>query len=898
VKKRQVKTSGKHPVCGLLAFFIFWTIFLILPLAAGAALPVADNATVMEKSPAVAGNTNTGDYLVAYFAEDAGVVNGYKLSVRRFNASGVAQGSVIHPFNLTTINSVIIPQIAFNPETGHFLVAVPVLDADSGTFFVAARFLDGDGSLQGSTYHLFDDGSFAFNADAQSYEQLVQVVCNTLQDEFLVTCSLQHPDAAGCPGSGIRSGFWGQRLSFSGGEIGPVVELASVCGEHTFPHAVAFASLADTVPAGGRYVVVTDIPRLYDSQLVLIGSFEDLDLGNLVTGDGRHLQYDVASGRIGGEERILLVYQRYNCCGSQDCSSDPSLQCMGIWGTFLDPALEPTEPQGVITGANTPFFLSHTGCLVESLSDLWRPRVAYNYFKKTFYVAWIQVPVADCAETVTHVRGRDVRSLDPSSSEFLGSQLVLSDITGSCSSSPCLSDQDPQYPEIAPSRDYGAVVVWQQNNNGAGSNLDIWSSHFSLVEYDNDVYFNPDQLEGASGSVSQTLYGATNDGFSSCTSTTNSPDRWYLFVAPDQGLLRLNTCGSHNLSGLDTVLSFHNPADGVQLPAGPYCNDDYDFGTCPDACGGAAGTNRDSALSIYLEAGSSILVRVSHYGSAAINSLAEGQFMLNYSFMPTAGDGLWGKYYRQAGAESGEIVFQENSLEMERIDPRIEFIDYSWPEYKWEPLLDSGYPDHYGVDWKGYLHVDQAGYYGFGTISDDGSQVFIHDQLVVDNHEIQHFDWEDNISEGSYTGQYPLGDGGTDDHLAGHLYLEKGFHKLEVKFYDDELFDGIVFYWQRPGTENVIPFIGTSYDDSASYFNPATQWEVVPQNVFYSTWLAGDIDGDGDVDGLDLQLFLVDYQTHSGAACLGGCPSDVNGDQLVNQDDVILFADQYGESIW
>ena len=193
-------------------------------------------------------------------------MNGYKLSVRCFNSSGVAQGDVIHPFDdIITTNSVVIPQIAFNPETNHFLVVVPVLDADSGNFFVAARFLDGDGSLQGSTYHLFDDGSFAFNAEAQSYEQLVQVVCNTLQDEFLVTCSLQHPDAAGCQGSGIRSGLWGQRLSFSGGEIGPAVELASSCGNHTFPQAVAFAPLADTVPPGGRYIVVAPSSTLAET---------------------------------------------------------------------------------------------------------------------------------------------------------------------------------------------------------------------------------------------------------------------------------------------------------------------------------------------------------------------------------------------------------------------------------------------------------------------------------------------------------------------------------------------------------------------------------------------------------------------------------------------------------
>ena len=59
-----------------------------------------------------------------------------------------------------------------------------------------------------------------------------------------------------------------------------------------------------------------------------------------------------------------------------------------------------------------------------------------------------------------------------------------------------------------------------------------------------------------------------------------------------------------------------------------------------------------------------------------------------------------------------------------------------------------------------------------------------------------------------------------------------------------------------------------------------------------------DFNGDGDVDGIDLQLFCVDYQVNANSSCPDGCLSDINGDQQVNQEDVILFADQYGESIW
>ena len=54
--------------------------------------------------------------------------------------------------------------------------------------------------------------------------------------------------------------------------------------------------------------------------------------------------------------------------------------------------------------------------------------------------------------------------------------------------------------------------------------------------------------------------------------------------------------------------------------------------------------------------------------------------------------------------------------------------------------------------------------------------------------------------------------------------------------------------------------------------------------------IPGDITRDGDVDGEDLFRLVSKFGT---LGC-GGCPEDLNGDDNVNDGDLIIFGQVYG----
>jgi len=70
--------------------------------------------------------------------------------------------------------------------------------------------------------------------------------------------------------------------------------------------------------------------------------------------------------------------------------------------------------------------------------------------------------------------------------------------------------------------------------------------------------------------------------------------------------------------------------------------------------------------------------------------------------------------------------------------------------------------DHYGLRLTGFYEIDEAGEYEFYTSSDDGSKLFINDELVVDN------------------------DGKHGANLkSGKIQLEKGKHEIKIIFFEE-----------------------------------------------------------------------------------------------------------------
>lgn len=187
------------------------------------------------------------------------------------------------------------------------------------------------------------------------------------------------------------------------------------------------------------------------------------------------------------------------------------------------------------------------------------------------------------------------------------------------------------------------------------------------------------------------------------------------------------------------------------------------------------------------------------------------------------GNGLMGHYYQNYSIDTaGVIIFDGLTEAFTRIDTVIDFWD-GGSNYRWQPV--SGYGDHYSVHWKGYIYIEESGQYGFGTISDDGSQIFIDSTLIVDNGELQWYDWEDNISEGD-TSNTPF----------SPLVLDSGFHEISITFYEDRNYDGIELWWFKPGPDaSDIPYYGKNFGSSHPTYNPNTTWEIIPKSVLYSS---------------------------------------------------------------
>jgi len=166
----------------------------------------------------------------------------------------------------------------------------------------------------------------------------------------------------------------------------------------------------------------------------------------------------------------------------------------------------------------------------------------------------------------------------------------------------------------------GAIVAFQTT----GDNV-------AKVEIDNDPPVNDACADATTigiGNHTGTLARATNDGESSCNYNSGQPDVWYRFVAPNAGEFLINTCGTHDMrgidAGMDTIISVHQEVCPATNENELACNDDAFIS---NTCGGEdLGYGRDSALTLQLAEGDAVLIRVSRY-----YGIPSGNFKLQVS---------------------------------------------------------------------------------------------------------------------------------------------------------------------------------------------------------------------------------------------------------------------------
>ncbi len=92
--------------------------------------------------------------------------------------------------------------------------------------------------------------------------------------------------------------------------------------------------------------------------------------------------------------------------------------------------------------------------------------------------------------------------------------------------------------------------------------------------------------------------------------------------------------------------------------------------------------------------------------------------------------------------------------------------------------MQSEYPDinnMYSIQWKGVIFIPISGEYEFITISDDGSELHIDNQLVVDNRGFH-----------------------TIKKQTDYMHLEKGVHLLEIRYVQGDDRAWFEVYWRQP----------------------------------------------------------------------------------------------------
>ena len=127
-------------------------------------------------------------------------------------------------------------------------------------------------------------------------------------------------------------------------------------------------------------------------------------------------------------------------------------------------------------------------------------------------------------------------------------------------------------------------------------------------------------------------------------------------------------------------------------------------------------------------------------------------------------NGLLGSYYENADW-AGEPAFQQ-------VDP---FICFRW-ERDLDPLRSP-----FSVEWESDIYIERPGRYSFGTLSSNGSWLYVDGQLVVDN-----------------GGQHG------ERYQEGSVDLESGYHHLVLRYFNRENWRMLQLYWTPPGEQRKV----------------------------------------------------------------------------------------------
>lgn len=96
--------------------------------------------------------------------------------------------------------------------------------------------------------------------------------------------------------------------------------------------------------------------------------------------------------------------------------------------------------------------------------------------------------------------------------------------------------------------------------------------------------------------------------------------------------------------------------------------------------------------------------------------------------------------------------------------------------------------DWYGYIFEGWIKAPISGVYTFRLDTDDGSQLILDDQMIIDN----------NYNKG-------------ESITTGYVFLEEGLHKFRMLYFEGHYDEKIELTWITPGSDTYLPIPAESY---------------------------------------------------------------------------------------
>lgn len=184
---------------------------------------------------------------------------------------------------------------------------------------------------------------------------------------------------------------------------------------------------------------------------------------------------------------------------------------------------------------------------------------------------------------------------------------------------------------------------------------------------------------------------------------------------------------------------------------------------------------RKLQLSVFLLLGVVIAASFAGIFGSVLISDPNGHFAKNSNkliYLSGKENGLVGTYFGTTKLlDRGKIP----KVSLQRLDS---IIDFNWTNLSADPCLPS---THYSVRWTGHLRIARNGDYEFFTVSDDGTRLWIDDELLID-------DWNlHGVEERSAKKQ-----------------LTKGWHKICLDYLQLGGDAVIKLLWRQPDSEKVL----------------------------------------------------------------------------------------------